>query len=257
MAAAMSAGATSGPEAGSARTTAGSASSTARPATRTIHRHDRRTRLAHTSIHQAGTSPRRMCRGAPPPGAPAGARRPSGPSSAGATVRPTTRGDGMTYELTGLEGKVAVVTGAGRRRSIGRPIAVELAKAGCDVVLTGTGRSPDRYTDDEKEVGWRDIETVADEVRATGRQALPLVSDVSDHEAVRALAERVTSEFGRVDIVVNNAGAARGEDRKNVVDLDVADWRKVIDVNLTGSFLMSKVFGQILIDQGRGGSIVN
>jgi NAD(P)-dependent dehydrogenase (short-subunit alcohol dehydrogenase family) len=163
----------------------------------------------------------------------------------------------MTYELTGLEGKVAVVTGAGRRRSIGRPIAVELAKAGCDVVLTGTGRSPDRYTDDEKEVGWRDIETVADEVRATGRKALPLVSDVSDYEAVQALAQRATSEFGRVDIIVNNAGAARGEDRKNVVDLDVADWRKVIDVNLTGSFLMSKVFGQILIDQGQGGSIIN
>ena len=54
----------------------------------------------------------------------------------------------MTYTLTGLDGKVAVVTGAGRMRSIGRPIAVELARAGCDVVLTGTGRSPDRYPDE-------------------------------------------------------------------------------------------------------------
>ena len=51
--------------------------------------------------------------------------------------------------LTGLEGKVAVVTGAGRMRSIGRPIAVELARAGCDVVLTGTGRPPERYPEDE------------------------------------------------------------------------------------------------------------
>jgi NAD(P)-dependent dehydrogenase (short-subunit alcohol dehydrogenase family) len=68
--------------------------------------------------------------------------------------------------LTGLDGKVAVVTGAGRMRSIGRPIAVELAQAGCDVVLTGTGRSPDRYPDDEKEAGWRDIDSVADEVRS-------------------------------------------------------------------------------------------
>ena len=51
--------------------------------------------------------------------------------------------------LTGLDGRVVVVTGAGRRRSIGRAIAVELARAGCDVVLTGTGRPPERYPDDE------------------------------------------------------------------------------------------------------------
>ena len=51
----------------------------------------------------------------------------------------------MSYELTGLEGKIAVVTGAGRMRSIGRSIALELAKAGCDVVITGSGRSPDAF----------------------------------------------------------------------------------------------------------------
>ena len=53
----------------------------------------------------------------------------------------------MSYALTGLDDKVAVVSGAGRMRSIGRPIAVALARAGCDVVLTGTGRSKDRYPD--------------------------------------------------------------------------------------------------------------
>ena len=76
----------------------------------------------------------------------------------------------MTYALSGLDGKVALVTGAGRMRSIGRPIAVELARAGCDVVLTGTGRDPSTYPDDEKAAGWRDIESVADEVRALGRR---------------------------------------------------------------------------------------
>jgi 3-oxoacyl-[acyl-carrier protein] reductase len=161
------------------------------------------------------------------------------------------------YPLSGLEGKVAVVTGAGRMRSIGRPIAVALARAGCDIVLTGTGRSPDRYPDDEKAAGWRDIESVADEVRATGRRALPVVSDVSDLAAVERLARTVMDEFGRVDIVVNNAGAARGDDRKPVVDLDPDLWRWIMDVNLTGAFYMSKVFGQRLIDGGRGGSIVN
>lgn len=159
--------------------------------------------------------------------------------------------------LTGLEGKVAVVTGAGRMRSIGRPIAVELARAGCDVVITGTGRSPDRYPDDEKSAGWRDIDSVADEIRALGRRALPVVSDVSDPDAVDALVRQVLDEFGRVDIVVNNAGAARGEDRVPVVDLEIDAWRKVIDVNLNGTFYMSRAFGRALVEQGEGGSIVN
>ena len=159
--------------------------------------------------------------------------------------------------FTGLEGRVAVVTGGGRMRSIGRPIAVALAKAGCDIVLTGTGRSPDRYPDDEKAAGWRDIASVSEEVEAAGRRAVALVSDVSDLTAVEALAARVVDEFGRVDIVVNNAGAARGEDRKPVIDLDPDLWRTVIDVNLTGSFYMSKVFGRLLVESGRGGSIVN
>jgi len=163
----------------------------------------------------------------------------------------------MPYELTGLEGKVAVVTGAGRMRSIGRPIAVELARAGCDIVLTGTGRAPERYPDDEKQAGWRDIASVAEEVEALGRRAVPLTSDVADLVAVERLAAQVEEAFGRVDIVVNNAGAARGDDRKPVVDLDVDLWKQVIGVNLTGTFLMSKVFGAALIAGGRGGSIVN
>jgi NAD(P)-dependent dehydrogenase (short-subunit alcohol dehydrogenase family) len=161
------------------------------------------------------------------------------------------------FSLTGLEGKVAVVTGAGRMRSIGRPIAVELAKAGCDIVLTGTGRPVERYPEDEKAAGWRDIASVSEEIEAAGRRALPLISDVSDFDAVKALADQVVSELGRVDIIVNNAGAARGEDRKPVVDLEVADFRNVINVNLVGTFLMCKVFGRKLIEGGRGGSIIN
>ena len=159
--------------------------------------------------------------------------------------------------LTGLEGKVAVVTGAGRMRSIGRSIAVELARAECDVVLTGTGRWRDRYPEDEIAAGWRDIDSVADEIRALGRRALPVVSDVSDVDAVDVLAQRVVDEMGGVDIVVNNAGAARGADRVPVVELDPALWHRVIDVNLNGTFYMSRAFGQRLVEQGAGGSIVN
>ena len=163
----------------------------------------------------------------------------------------------MSYELSGLESKVAVVTGAGRLRSIGRPIAVALARAGCDIVLTGTGRDPSAYPDDEKAVGWRDIESVADEVRAEGRKAMAIVSDVTDPASVEELVAATVEEFGRVDIVINNAGAAKGPDRVPVVDLTIEAWTKVIDVNLNGTFLMSKFFAKRMIEQGDGGSIIN
>lgn len=159
--------------------------------------------------------------------------------------------------FSGLEGKVAVVTGAGRMRSIGRPIAIELARAGCHIVLTGTGREPQYYPEDEQAAGWRDIASVGDEVRALGREALELVNDVSDPDSVNSLAEQTFSHFGRVDFVVNNAGAARGADRVPVVDLDIAEWHKVMDVNLHGTFYMSRAFGRLLKTQNQGGAIIN
>ena len=156
-----------------------------------------------------------------------------------------------------LAGKVAIVTGAGRMRSIGRPIARLLARAGADIVVTGTGRSPDRYPEDEKAAGWRDIESVADEVRAEGARCLALVSDVRDEAAVDELVARTVREFGRLDIVVNNAGAARGEDRVASVDLSYAAWKQVVVTNLDGTFLLSRAAARHLVKQGQGGSIVN
>ncbi|MGD9998460.1 MAG: SDR family NAD(P)-dependent oxidoreductase [Acidimicrobiia bacterium] len=159
--------------------------------------------------------------------------------------------------MTGFDHKVAVVTGAGRMSSIGRSIAVELARAGCDVVVTGTGRPAERYPPAEQAVGWRDVESVADEIRAHGRRALAVVNDVTDAGSVDELCARVVGELGRVDILINNAGAARGPDRVPVLDVSPDAWRHVIDTNLTGAFLMSRRFGRVMVDQGRGGSIVN
>ena len=163
----------------------------------------------------------------------------------------------MSYELTGLEDKVAIVTGAGRMRSIGRAIALELAKAGCNVVVTGTGRRPDSFPDDEKAAGWQDIHSVAAEIRAMGRRALPLVCNVTDLGEIASLADRVMQEFGRIDFVINNAATARGGDRVPIVDVDPAAWDNVINVNLNGCFYMSHVLGRKLIEQRHDGAIIN
>jgi 3-oxoacyl-[acyl-carrier protein] reductase len=156
-----------------------------------------------------------------------------------------------------LTGKVAIVTGAGRMRSIGRRIATTLAGAGGSVVITGTGRAPSSFPEDEKAAGWRDIESVADEIRGAGGTALPLVTDISS-EASTAEAIRKTLEvFGRLDILVNNAAFGRGGDRVPVVDLDFEVFKKVYDINVYGTFLMSREAARAMLKQGGGGNIVN
>jgi 3-oxoacyl-[acyl-carrier protein] reductase len=156
-----------------------------------------------------------------------------------------------------LAGKVAIVTGAGRMRSIGRPIAKTLARAGAAVVITGTGRRPEDYPKDEQAAGWRDIDSVADEIAAEGGRCLRLVSDIRDENAVDELVKRTITTFGRLDIVVNNASAARGPDRVPSVELPYQVWRKVITTNLDGTFLLSRAGARQMIAQGQGGSIVN
>ena len=84
-----------------------------------------------------------------------------------------------------LKGKVAIVTGAGRLRGIGRAAAIALAKLGADVVVTGTGRKPENYPEDEKAIGWKDIESVAELIRAEGSKALALVADVTNEDHVK------------------------------------------------------------------------
>jgi 3-oxoacyl-[acyl-carrier protein] reductase len=156
-----------------------------------------------------------------------------------------------------LTGKVAIVTGAGRHRGIGRHIALALARHGADVVVTGSGRSPDSFPPDERESGWRDVDSVAEEVAALGRRALPLVIDITKPDECDRLVAETKREFGRIDILVNNAAAGRGRDRVPLVDLEESEWRRVLDVNLNGTFLVTKAVGRALIEQGKGGRIVN
>jgi 3-oxoacyl-[acyl-carrier protein] reductase/meso-butanediol dehydrogenase/(S,S)-butanediol dehydrogenase/diacetyl reductase len=162
----------------------------------------------------------------------------------------------MTGQLE-LSGKVAIVTGAGRLRGIGRESALVLARMGADVVVTGTGRDPATFPADEKKAGWRDIESVAEEVRKTGRRALPVIIDVSDEGQVDALVARTVREFGRVDILVNNAAAPYGKDRVPVLEVDPAVFWRVIQVKVMGTFLCSRAAARHMVKQGQGGRIVN
>src|SRR5215470_10064428 len=111
-----------------------------------------------------------------------------------------------------LTGKVAIVTGAGRLRGIGRAAALALAKLGADVVVTGTGRNPANYPPDEKASGWRDIESTAQQVRELGRRCLPVVANVVNIADALRTVDVTLTEFGRIDYLINNSAFARGPD---------------------------------------------
>src|SRR5262249_31061761 len=116
-----------------------------------------------------------------------------------------------THDMGALDGKVALVTGAGRLRGIGRATAVALADMGADVVVTGTGRDLATYPDDEKKAGWRDVESTAEQIRGCGRRELTWTGDVSQSEAVSRLVDQIVKTFGRLDVLVNNAAYPRGK----------------------------------------------
>ena len=156
-----------------------------------------------------------------------------------------------------LDGKVAIVTGAGRLRGIGRAAAVALARLGADIVITGTGRSPESFPPDEKAVGWRDVESTADEVRAEGRRALTVIADVANREHVQAMVDKTIEELGRVDVLINNAAYARGPDRVPIVELDPDIFQRVMDIKVTGTYLCTKAVIKHIISRGEGGKIVN
>jgi len=156
-----------------------------------------------------------------------------------------------------LTGKVAIVTGAGRRRSIGYSTALALARLGADVVVTGTGRDPSTFPEDEKAMGWRDVDSTADDVRRLGSRALPLVVDVTEWEQVQTMMRRTLKELGRVDILINNAAMPIGRDRVPTVDLEPDIFQRVLDVKVRGMYLCCKAVARVLIDQGDGGKIVS
>jgi 3-oxoacyl-[acyl-carrier protein] reductase/meso-butanediol dehydrogenase/(S,S)-butanediol dehydrogenase/diacetyl reductase len=136
-----------------------------------------------------------------------------------------------------LDGKVAIVTGAGRMRGIGRAIALNLAEDGADVVVTAVRRSPDEYPEAEREASWRSAESVAEEVRATGRRSIAMDVDVTSAEQVATMVQRTVGELGKLDILVNNAGLALVAGKKDLWEVDDDEWHREIAVNLDGTYL--------------------
>jgi NAD(P)-dependent dehydrogenase (short-subunit alcohol dehydrogenase family) len=136
--------------------------------------------------------------------------------------------------------KVALVTGAGS--GIGKAASQALAVDGFVVVLAGRRLQP--------------LEVAAREISAAGGRALAVAADVAEETSVRALFERVRAEFGRLDLLFNNAGMSA---RPVPVDeLSPAEWRQVIDVNLTGAFLCTREAVRLMKSQSpRGGRIIN
>ena len=156
-----------------------------------------------------------------------------------------------------LDGKVAIITGAGRLRGMGRATAVQLAGLGADILVTDIGRDPATFPPDEKEIGWKDIESTAELVRAKGRRAVTLVSDVTNRQNVQEMVDLAMKEYGRVDILINNAAYPIGQDRVPLLELDPDIFQRVVDIKVTGCYLCTKAVAKVLIDQGQGGKIVN
>ncbi len=137
-----------------------------------------------------------------------------------------------------LAGKVAMITGGGR--GIGRAIALSFAREGASIVVSGRTSS--------------EIKEVAREVEKRGQKSLALQADVSREEDVKNMVDETVKVFERVDILVNNAGT--NLPYRNVMDLTLAEWNRVLEVNLTGPFLCCRAVLPTMIQQ-RSGKIIN
>jgi NAD(P)-dependent dehydrogenase (short-subunit alcohol dehydrogenase family) len=154
----------------------------------------------------------------------------------------------------GLKGKVAIVTGVGRRSGIGAAIALRLAREGAHVIVGDICKPPSNLPN-AGGGAWEELSSIAEEISALGVRGVPVRVDVTDAESVKAMVATAQSEFGKLDILVNNAGAAIGPGP--VVQMEESAWRRTLEINATGTFLCCKHALPLMIAGGQGGRIVN
>jgi NAD(P)-dependent dehydrogenase (short-subunit alcohol dehydrogenase family) len=159
--------------------------------------------------------------------------------------------------MRGLENQVAFITGAARYRGIGRAIALRLAEEGCDVVVAGQHRDPSTHPPHEQEIGWKGLESVAEEVRALGRKAMTVTGDVTVAAEVERMAAQAKEAMGRVTMLVNNAAVPSGSGNTPILGMDDEEWYRTVNVNLNGLYLVCKHVGALIRDGGEGGAVVN
>jgi gluconate 5-dehydrogenase len=141
-------------------------------------------------------------------------------------------------EMFDLSGKVALITGGGR--GIGKTIAEVLAEAGAKLVICARREE------------W--LNPTEAEFKQRGFDCIAVVADVTKPEHVERTVTTALDAYGRIDVLVNNAGQTWGQATE---EMPLAKWQQVIDVNLTGLFLMSQAVGRHMIERGEGGRIVN
>ncbi|OGO31160.1 MAG: hypothetical protein A2Z29_03250 [Chloroflexi bacterium RBG_16_56_11] len=155
--------------------------------------------------------------------------------------------------MSNLKGKVAFITGAASKRGMGHAIALRLAREGADVVVTDKFAAPrSLFPGDE---AWGGLDAIVGEIEALGRKALAATLDINASREIDGVVTRALNKFGKIDILVH-AAAIRGPVGVPVVDLAEKDIRAIIDVDLVGSFLVTKALARAMIDRGEGGKIV-
>ena len=153
-----------------------------------------------------------------------------------------------------LNGKVAIVTGAGGRNGIGRAIATRLAREGADVVVTDIPASVTAIRAEDQADGWEGLPSVVKEIEAEGRQSLGIFSDVSDAAQVDDMVKQALDRFGKIDILVNNAGSRPGRDRVPVVELEEDAFDEVMRVNVRGTYLCSRAVARHMVERDQAGN---
>jgi NAD(P)-dependent dehydrogenase (short-subunit alcohol dehydrogenase family) len=154
-----------------------------------------------------------------------------------------------------LSGKVAVVTGAGRHRGLGEAMAKRLAAEGAKVVVTDIGVAKGEQFSEEHVGTSGEMGEIVAEIEKAGSAATAQVCDVTDEAQVEAAIKKAVDTYGRLDIMINNAGI--GYLMTDILNLPQKDWDAVLNVNLRGVFFGIKHAAAQMMAQGEGGSIIN